>query len=213
MTSQCTSHKCHKQKWNKSVKSQEHSPNNCSSRMLKHAVFYFLFGFLYHPLVAVVWKSPPLTIGVFRWWSSSPAGAKSGKSAAVESGGGGGTEPTTPQRRQVNLRDLLMATRNPVFTHQLREVGSWIPVIYRFFLMLFFLNTVHPRWLLWDFWTINRIFDSNLRQPNGVLVSHAWRLLDVGSNIHGFLGGGWISHPYLKNMRSSQIDDIIFTYR
>ena len=29
--------------------------------------------------------------------SSSPAGAKSGKSAAVESGGGGGTEPTTPQ--------------------------------------------------------------------------------------------------------------------
>jgi len=56
--------------------------------------------------------------------SSSPAGAKSGKSAAVESGGGGGTEPTTPQAASfVNPRDLLLAPRNPGFYSPVE--GGW----------------------------------------------------------------------------------------
>ena len=46
---------------------------------------------------------------------------------------------------------LLMATRNPGSTHQLREVGSWNPIIYK-------VLAPSKRWLFgWDFWTNNRM--------------------------------------------------------
>ena len=44
---------------------------------------------------------------------------------------------------------LWMATRNPGSTHQLGEVGSWNPIIYKV--------SKTSQAVVWDFWTINSI--------------------------------------------------------
>jgi len=165
--------------------------------MLKHAVFYFLFVFV-SPL-SRCWKSRcchrffrcPLHL-----LAPNPANLRRWNLVAE----------VEPNQRRLRRRRLL--TRETccwrqeirVFTHQLREVGSWNLVIYRIF--IFFKNTF---WILYipgggfgisepSAGSSTATFDS----LNGVMVSHAWRLLDVGSNIHEFLGGGWISHHIWK---------------